>query len=106
VVARGEIWLAALDPVRGSELKKTRPCMIVSPPEVHDRLRTVIAVPMTTRSSVTPFRIPIAFEGKRGLILLDHIRALDKTRLIRKLGEAEERILDAALATLQEMFSP
>jgi mRNA interferase MazF len=106
MVTRGEIWLTSLDPVRGSEIAKTRPCMIVSPPEIHDRLRTVMAVPMTTRSSPAPFRVPIVFEGKRGLILLDHIRALDKSRLVRRLGQAEVKTLDAVLATLQEMFAP
>jgi mRNA interferase MazF len=105
MVRRGDIWLVNLDPTIGSEIKKTRPCLIVSPPEMHDYLRTVIVVPMTTGSKPAPFRIPIAFQGKRGLILLDQIRTLDKIRLVKRLGVATERSLVVALRTLQEIFA-
>jgi mRNA interferase MazF len=105
MVRRGDIWLVNLDPTIGSEIKKTRPCLIVSPPEMHDYLRTVIVVPMTTGSKPVPFRIPIAFQGKRGLILLDQIRTLDKIRLVKRLGVATERSLVVALRTLQEIFA-
>ncbi len=102
---RGEIWLAALDPSLGSEIRKTRPCVVVSPPEMHDHLRTVIVAPMATGSRPAPFRIPIAFGGKRGLVLLDQVRTLDKTRLVRRLGTANASTLTATLSALQEVFA-
>jgi len=105
VVRRGEIWLAALDPTIGSEIRKTRPCVIVSPAEMHDYLRTVIVAPMTTGSRPAPFRIPVTFERRKGLILLDQIRTLDKNRLARRLGAVTPRTLSAALATLQMVFA-
>lgn len=105
MVVRGEIWLAALDPALGSEIRKTRPCVVVSPPEMHDYLRTVIVAPMTTGSRPAPFRIPVAFGGKRGLILLDQIRALDKTRLIRRLGSTRGKTMAATLSALREAFA-
>ena len=106
MVARGEIWLAALDPAVGSEIRKTRPCVVVSPAEMHDHLRTAIVAPMTTGSQPAPFRIPIAFGGKKGLILLDQVRALDKTRLVKRLGAASPKVLAAALGALRETFAP
>ena len=102
---RGEIWLVNLDPTVGSEVKKTRPCIIVSPAEMHDHLRTVIVAPMTTKGRPAPFRIAISHGGKTGLILLDQIRAVDKTRLAKKLGLAAAKTLASALTTLQEVFS-
>lgn len=102
---RGEIWLAALDPTIGSEIRKTRPCMVISPGEMHDHLRTVIVAPMTTGSKTAPFRIPITFRKKSGLILLDQIRTLDKTRLIRRSGKASDATLSRVLATLTELFA-
>ena len=105
MVARGDIWLAALDPAVGSEIRKTRPCVVVSPPELHDHLRTVIVAPMTTGSRPAPFRIPVTFGGKRGLILLDQIRTLDKARLVRRLGAASGNTLGATLSALQEVFA-
>jgi mRNA interferase MazF len=105
VVKRGEIWLAALDPAIGSEIRKTRPCVIVSPAEMHDYLRTVVVAPMTTGSRPAPFRIPVTFGGKTGLILLDQIRTLDKTRLAKRLGAVTPKTLSAALATLQVVFA-
>ena len=105
MVARGDIWLAALDPAVGSEIRKTRPCVVVSPPELHDHLRTVIVAPMITGSRPAPFRIPVTFGGKRGLILLDQIRTLDKARLVRRLGAASGNTLGAALSALQEVFA-
>lgn len=106
MVKRGEIWLAALDPTVGSEIQKTRPCVLVSPPEMHDHLRTAIVAPMTTGSRPAPFRLPIRFQGKDGLILLDQIRTLDKTRLVRRLGTVRAATLTAILATLQDVFAP
>ena len=75
---RGEIWFVNLDPTVGSEIQKTRPCVIISPPEMHDYLRTAIIAPMTTGSHPAPFRIRARHGGKDGLILLDQIRAIDK----------------------------
>jgi mRNA interferase MazF len=106
VVKRGEVWLASLDPSRGSEIRKTRPCLVISPPELHDHLRTVLAAPMTTGSRPAPFRAPIRFQGTDGLILLDQIRALDRTRLVRRLGAATGPTLAQALAVLRELFEP
>ena len=104
-VARGEIWLVQLDPTIGSEIQKTRPCVVISPPEMHDLLRTVIVAPMTTGSRPAPFRIVVTHVGKRGLILLDQIRTVDKVRLVKKAGELNKRTLGALLSTLQEQFS-
>lgn len=104
-VTRGEVWLAALDPTIGSEIQKTRPCIVISPPEMHDWLRTVTVAPMTTGSQPAPFRIPIIFKRKSGLVLLDQIRTLDKVRLVTRLGAAEAATLKRILETLQELFS-
>jgi len=104
-VRRGEVFLVSLDPTRGREIRKTRPCVIVSPAEMHDYLRTVIVAPMTTGSRPAPFRIPVAFEGKKGLILLDQIRTLDKSRLAKQLGAVTPKTLSATLATLQVVFA-
>ena len=102
---RGEIWLVNLDPTVGSEIKKSRPCVVVSPAEMHDHLRTVIIAPMTTKSRPAPFRIPVTHRGQRGLILLDQIRAVDKVRLMNKLGVVSAKTLAATLDTLQEVFA-
>ena len=105
VVARGEVWLVALDPTVGSEAQKTRPCLIISPPEMHDYLRTVIVAPMTTKCKPAPYRIAVTFQGKRGLILLDQVRTLDKIRLIRRLGSVSPGTLTSTLKTLQHVFA-
>lgn len=105
MVARGEIWLAALDPTVGSEIRKTRPCIVISPEEMNDHLRTVMVAPMTTGSHPAPFRIPVTFASKKGLILLDQIRTLDKQRLLKKVGTLSSKTLDATLATLQAVFA-
>lgn len=105
MVKRGEIWLAALDPTVGSEIKKTRPCVIVSPAEIHDHLRTVIVAPMTTGNKPAPYRVSILFQKKKGLIVLDQMRSIDKARLISKLGAVTEKKLAETLSTLQEIFA-
>ncbi len=105
MVKRGDIWLVALDPTLGSEIKKTRPCVVVSPAEMHDYLRTAIVAPMTSGSRPAPFRIPVQFAGKRGLILLDQVRTLDKVRLVKRLGAIGNTTLTRTLRTLQEIFS-
>lgn len=104
MVARGEVWLVALDPTVGSEIQKTRPCVIVSPGELHDHLRTVIVAPMTTAGRAAPFRVPLTFLRKKGLILLDQIRTVDKTRLVKRAGSVSDTALSNALSTLQEIF--
>jgi mRNA interferase MazF len=104
-VTRGEIWLVNLDPTIGSEIRKTRPFVVVSPAEMHDHLRTVLVAPMTTAGREAPFRIGVTHGGKKGLILLDQIRAVDKARLARKLGVVPARTLTATLKTLQEVFA-
>jgi mRNA interferase MazF len=102
---RGEIWLVNLDPTVGSEIRKTRPCVVVSPAEMHDHLRTVIVAPMTTGSRPAPFRIDVTHGGRRGLILLDRMRAVDKARLAKKLGVVSAKTLSSTLNTLQEVFT-
>ena len=102
---RGEIWLVNLDPTMGSEIKKSRPCVVVSPHEMHDHLRTVIVVPMTTKSRPAPFRVPVTHGGKKGLILLDQVRTVDKSRLAKKLGVVSAKTLNNTLGTLQEIFA-
>ena len=105
MVVRGDIWLVNLDPTVGGEIKKGRPCVVISPPEMHDHLRTVIVAPMTTKSKAAPFRIAATHAGKKGLILLDQIRAVDKSRLVKKLGSLSPKALEATLNTLQEVFA-
>ncbi len=105
-VKTGEVWLANLDPTVGSEIQKTRPCVVISPAEMHDYLRTVIVAPMTTGSRTAGFRIPITFQGKSGLILLDQIRTLDKLRLAKRVGVIHGATLEKVLRTLQVVFEP
>ena len=102
----GEIWLAQLDPTIGSEIQKTRPCVVISPNEMNEHLRTVIVAPMTTGSRPTMFRIPVGFQGKQGLILIDQLRTLDRSRLVKRLGALRAVTLAATLQTLQSMFAP
>ena len=104
-VARGQIWLVNLDPTVGSEIKKSRPCVVVSPPEMHDYLRTLMVAPMTTKGRPAPFRVPVTHAGKSGVILLDQVRAIDKARLVRKSGALSAKTLAAVLATLQAVFA-
>lgn len=101
---RGEIWLVNLDPTLGSEIRKSRPCVIVSPPEL-DYLRTTIVAPMTSKGFTAPFRLAVTHAGTKGLIVLDQIRAVDKTRLVRRLGAVSRKTLTATLATLQALFA-
>jgi len=103
-VKRGEIWLVNLDPTVGSEIQKTRPCVVISPPEMHDYLRTAMVAPMTTGSHPAPFRIAVRHGGKKGLILLDQIRAIDKLRLVKRAGMLSAVTLSATLSTLREVF--
>jgi len=105
-VKRGEIWLVSLDPTIGSEIKKSRPCVIVSPRELNDNLRTVIVAPMTSKGFAAPFRVPVTHAGTKGLIVLDQVRAVDKVRMVRRLGAVSPKTAGAVVATLQEIFAP
>jgi mRNA interferase MazF len=105
-VRRGEVFLVDLNPSRGSEIRKTRPCVIVSPDELNDHLRTVIIAPLTTGGHPYPFRVPCRFGGKAGYVVVDQIRTIDHERLLRKLGRLAPMTLGRALSVLQEMFAP
>ena len=105
MVNRFDIWLVALDPVIGSEIAKTRPCVILSPDEMNRHLNTIIAAPMTRTCKGWPTRHPIIFEGKKGEIALDQLRTLSKRQLIRKVGYLPEETHGPLLARLQEMFA-
>ncbi len=94
----------ALDPTIGSEIQKTRPCVVISPAEMHDHLRTVMVAPMTTGSRPAKFRVPVAFAGKTGLILVDQIRTVDKQRLVKRQGEVTLATLARTLETLRKTF--
>ena len=102
---RGEIWLVNLDPTVGSEIKKTRPCVIVSPQELNQHLRTVMMAPMTSKGFAAPFRVPVTHAGTKGLIVLDQMRAVDKQRLVKKLGQVSAKTMERVLKTLQELFA-
>lgn len=102
---RGDIWLVNLDPTRGSEIQKTRPCLVVSPDDLNGALRTVVVAPMTSKGFAAPFRVPLTHAGTKGLVLLDQIRTVDKARLAKKSGTASAKTLAAALAVLQAMFA-
>ena len=102
---RGEIWLVNLDPTVGSEIRKSRPCVVISPAELNDHLRTVIVAPMTSKGFAAPFRIPVTHAGTKGLVLLDQLRTVDKVRLAKRMGAVSAKTLGAVLATLQEVFA-
>ena len=102
---RGEIWLVALDPTVRSEIRKSRPCVIVSPPELNFHLRTVIVAPLTSKGFPAPFRIPVTHAGTKGLAVLDQIRTVDKVRLVKRLGAVSSKTLSAVLVALQEVFA-
>jgi mRNA interferase MazF len=104
-VKRGEIWLVRLDPTIGSEIRKTRPCVVVSPPEIHGYLRTAIIAPLTSQGFPAPFRIPARHAGRNGLILLDQIRTVDKARLVKRTGSLAPAALNTVLGALVELFT-
>lgn len=104
VVNQYEVHLIDLDPTKGLELQKTRPCLIISPDEMNRNIGTVIIAPMTTKSHNYPTRVELEFQGKNGWIVLDQIRTVDKTRLIKKLGKIEERTIQEVKNVLREML--
>ncbi len=103
-VHRFDVWLIQLDPTQGSEIKKTRPCTVVSPDEMAS-LKTAIVAPMTSKGFSFPTRIQCTFKGKKGLILLDQMRAVDKSRLIQKLGVISKTTQIKIINCLQELFA-
>ena len=106
VAARGEVYLVQLDPTRGREIRKTRPCVVVSPDELNHHLRTVIVAPMTTGGHAYPWRVQCRFQGPAGFVAIDQLRTVDADRLVRRLGHLAPSPLAAVLAVLQEMFAP
>jgi mRNA interferase MazF len=105
-VRRGDIFLIDLSPARGGEIKKTRPCVVVSPDELNTHLRTFIVAPLTSGSHPYPFRVATRFEDKSGHVVLDQIRTVDHDRFIKKLGKLSPLALKRSLQVLQEMFAP
>ncbi len=105
MVKRFEVYLVRLDPTLGSEIQKTRPCVIVSPNEMNRHIQTVIVAPMTTKGRKYPTRVECDFNGKHGQVVLDQIRTIDKTRLVKKLGELNDETQVEALRVLAEMFA-
>ena len=104
-VKRFDVFLVNLDPTIGSEIKKTRPCLIISPDEMNQYISTIIIAPMTTKGRNYPTRVNCMFKGKRGQIVLDQIRTIDKDRLVKKLGTINKKTQMEVLQILQEMFS-
>lgn len=104
VISQYEVYLINLDPTIGHEIKKTRPCVILSPNEMNKFIGTVIVAPMTTKSRSYPTRIELKFQGKKGWIVLDQIRTLDKERIVKKLGKIDSNSISAVKATIEEML--
>lgn len=105
VVQRFEVWLVNLDPTVGSEIRKTRPALVVSPNEMNAHIATVIIAPMTTKGREYPTRVPCTFQRKSGQVVLDQLRTVDKARLFKRLGTLEVTASDRVLDVLAEMFS-
>lgn len=105
VVKRFEVYLVNLDPTVGSEIKKTRPCLVISPDEMNRHIATVIIAPMTTKGRDYPTRVRCKFQGKSGQVVLDQLRTVDKKRLVRKVGRIDKGTQQSVLLTLAEMFA-
>jgi mRNA interferase MazF len=105
-ISRFDVYLVKLDPTVGSEIRKTRPCLVVSPNEANRNIRTVIVAPMTTKGKAYPTRVSCRFQGKQGLIVLDQIRTVDRARLFKKLGRLNRKTAGRVLDVLQELFAP
>ena len=106
VISRSDVYLVNLDPTIGHEARKTRPCLIVSPDEMNRYIGTVIIAPMTTKGRDYPTRVNLTFQGKKGQIVLDQIRTIDKIRLIKRLGKIDKNTAQKVLAIMNEMFAP
>ena len=100
-----EIWLVSLDQTQGSEMRKTRPCLVISPDEMNRHLRTVLIAPMTTVERPYPTRVSLTFHGKHGQVALDQVRAVDRQRLVRRIGKVSAATAQAVSTVLVEMFS-
>ncbi len=105
VVTRFDVYLITLDPTEGYEIKKTRPCVIVSPDEMNRNIQTVIIAPMTKQGHNYPTRVPVTFQDKLGEIVLDQLRTVDKSRLLKKLGKVDKNTGSQILSVLTTMFS-
>lgn len=105
VMTRGDVHLVRLDPTLGTEIQKTRPCVIVSPDELNAHLRTVIVAPMTTGGQAYPWRIPCRFQRRSGYVVLDQLRTVDRERLVKRLGALPGDTMTEVLGGLQEMFA-
>lgn len=106
MVRRFDVYLVVLDPTVGSEIQKTRPCLVVSPDEMNRYIATMIVAPMTTKGQPYPSRVPCQFEGKEGQIVLDQLHTVDKTRLVKLLGRVPDDTQHAVLTTLAQLFAP
>lgn len=106
VMKRFEVHLVNLDPTVGVEIQKTRPCLIVSPDEMNRHIQTILIAPMTSRARSYPSRVDCRFQGRNGQIVLDQIRAVDKVRLVKKLGKVDQATQAEVLRVLAEMFAP
>lgn len=106
VTSRFDVFLVRLDPTEGREVSKTRPCLVLSPNEMNDHIDTVIVAPMTTKGRPYPTRIPVRFKGKSGQIVLDQIRTVDKSRLVKRMGKIDESTRRQVLSLLSELFAP
>ena len=104
-VARGDVFLVSLNPTRGREIRRTRPCVVVSPDELNAHLRTYVVAPLTTASFRYPFRVACTFQGTAGHVVLDQVRAVDRERLVKRLGMLSSQALGQALAVLRDMFA-
>ena|SRR5205085_20126 len=106
VIKRFDVYLVNLDPTIGSEIKKTRPCVVISPDELYHFIRTIIVAPLTSKGTTYPTRVACKFQGRRGQIVLDQIRTVDKARLVRRLGKIDKQTQESVLTILSEMFAP
>jgi len=106
VIKRFEVYLVNLDPTLGSEIQKSRPCLIISPNEMNRHIATVIIAPMTSRGRDYPTRVPCAFQNREGQVVLDQIRTVDKLRMIKKLGKIDKPTSEKVLLSIAKMFAP
>jgi mRNA interferase MazF len=104
-VTRGDVFLVQLDPTRGGEIRKSRPCVVVSPDDLNAHLRTVIVAPLTKGGHAYPFRVPCRFGGKDGFVVVDQLRAVDVERFAKRLGRLSPATLNRSLEVLQAMFA-
>ncbi len=105
-VARFDVFLVSLDPTVGSEIRKSRPCVVVSPDEMNRHVRTVVVAPLTSKGRPYPSRVPVRFDGRDGQVVVDQLRTVDKARLVRRLGALAPSEAEALLDVLREFFAP